>query len=140
MVERAYEGGGALRPVGYEILLELMVRCRPRKVVEVPYEFGERFAGESKSTLREGFRFLRHLADLRASDTRARMVVFGLSGFAPNLVALKALTGATDVHYTWAEILANQLGVVRNSYGWTDFFITGRGPGGSGHGWWGSRS
>ncbi|MGW2919208.1 glycosyltransferase [Streptomyces angustmyceticus] len=121
-VDRAGHGGGAgqdggLRPLGYKILLELAVRCRPRGVAEVPYEFGERFAGESKSTVREGLRFLRHLAELRSSDKRARMVAFGLigvSGFVPNLLALWALTSATSLHYAVAEVLANQLGVLWN--------------------------
>ncbi|MEU5837251.1 glycosyltransferase [Streptomyces diacarni] len=108
---------GELRPLGYKILLELAVRCRPRGVAEVPYEFGERFAGESKSTVREGLRFLRHLVELRSSDQRARMVAFGLigvSGFLPNLLALWVLTGVTSLHYAVAEVLANQLGVVWN--------------------------
>jgi len=116
---------GGLRPLGYKILLELAVRCRPRGVAEVPYEFGERFAGESKSTVREGLRFLRHLAELRSSDKRARMVAFGLigvSGFVPNLLALWALTGATSLHYAVAEVLANQLGVGWN-FALLDFLV-----------------
>ncbi|MGW9041034.1 glycosyltransferase [Streptomyces lydicus] len=129
-VERAgREGGtgqgGGLRPLGYKILLELAVRCRPRGVAEVPYEFGERFAGESKSTVREGLRFLRHLAELRSSDKRARMVAFGLigvSGFVPNLLALWALTGVTSLHYAVAEVLANQLGVLWN-FALLDFLV-----------------
>lgn len=58
----------ALRPLGYKILLELIVRVRPRRVTEVPYVFGTRHAGDSKSTVREGLRFLRHLAVLRVGD------------------------------------------------------------------------
>jgi dolichol-phosphate mannosyltransferase len=59
---------GTLRPLGYKILLELIVRTRPRPVAEVPYVFGERHAGDSKSSMREGFRFLRHLALLRTTN------------------------------------------------------------------------
>ncbi|WP_197358299.1 polyprenol monophosphomannose synthase, partial [Streptomyces clavuligerus] len=33
---------GALQPLGYKILLELAVRCRPRAVTEVPFAFQER--------------------------------------------------------------------------------------------------
>lgn len=57
----------ALRPLGYKILLELIVRCRPRRVTEVPYQFQDRFAGESKASFAEGLRFLRHLMVLRLS-------------------------------------------------------------------------
>jgi dolichol-phosphate mannosyltransferase len=54
-----------LRPLGYKILLELIVRCKIRKVTELPYEFQDRFAGESKANLSEGLRFFRHLLVLR---------------------------------------------------------------------------
>ncbi len=54
-----------LRPLGYKILLELIVRCRIRKVTELPYEFQDRFAGQSKANLNEGLRFFRHLLVLR---------------------------------------------------------------------------
>ena len=52
------------RPLGYKVLLDLIVRFDLRNVVQVPYEFGHRFAGESKSSLREGVRYLRHVAQL----------------------------------------------------------------------------
>lgn len=116
-VARGAEDGG-LRPLGYKILLELAVRCRPRGVAEVPFAFGERHAGESKSTLREGMRFLRHLAQLRAGgDARLRLLAFaliGASGFLPNLAALWLLTGPAGMHYVPAEILANQAGLLWN--------------------------
>ncbi|MCL7376071.1 glycosyltransferase family 2 protein [Streptomyces sp. 35G-GA-8] len=106
----------ALRPLGYKILLELAVRCRPEQPAEVPFVFRDRFAGESKSTAKEGMRFLRHLVELRTAAPLARMIAFGLiglSGFVPNLLALHGLMAA-GVHYLPAEVLANQLGVVWN--------------------------
>ncbi|MFJ2904593.1 glycosyltransferase [Streptomyces sp. NPDC087212] len=106
----------ALKPLGYKILLELTVRTRPPHVAEVPFVFQDRFAGESKSSAREGLRFLRHLAGLRAAAPLARMIGFGLigaSGFLPNLLGLWALTRA-GLHYVPAEIVANQLGVAWN--------------------------
>jgi dolichol-phosphate mannosyltransferase len=39
-----------LRPLGYKILLELVVRSRPGRIVEVPYTFRARHAGQSKAT------------------------------------------------------------------------------------------
>ncbi|MEU6255606.1 glycosyltransferase family 2 protein [Streptomyces sp. NPDC047043] len=106
----------ALKPLGYKILLELAVRSRPRQVTEVPFVFQDRFAGESKSSAQEGFRFLRHLVGLRTASPIARMVAFGLigaTGFFPNLLGLWALTAA-GMHYVPAEIFANQLGVAWN--------------------------
>ncbi|GAA0457108.1 glycosyltransferase [Streptomyces sp. NPDC046215] len=105
-----------LRPLGYKILLELAVRCRPATVTELPFAFQDRFAGASKSTAREGFRFLGHLTALRTAAPVARMLLFGLiglTGFLPNLLGLHLLTG-TGLHYLPAEIVANQFGVVWN--------------------------
>jgi dolichol-phosphate mannosyltransferase len=127
-IRRSAVTAEVLRPLGYKILLELAVRGRPRRVAEVPFVFEDRFAGESKSTAREGLRFLRHLAGLRTASPAARMAGFGLigaSGFVPNLVGLWALTavgllpharmsshGGTPI--LAAEIVANQLGVAWN--------------------------
>ncbi|MEV0178071.1 glycosyltransferase family 2 protein [Streptomyces sp. NPDC050625] len=115
-IRRSAVTAEVLRPLGYKILLELAVRSRPRAVAEVPFVFQDRFAGESKSTAQEGFRFLRHLVGLRTASPVARMVAFGLigaTGFVPNLVGLWALT-VLGMHYVPAEILANQLGVAWN--------------------------
>jgi dolichol-phosphate mannosyltransferase len=59
-----YERGRHLSPLGYKILLELMCKCTPRPVVEVPIHFGERYAGRSKLTIKEQFRYLEHLSRL----------------------------------------------------------------------------
>ncbi|MEU8661577.1 GtrA family protein [Actinoplanes philippinensis] len=103
-----------LRPLGYKILLELIVRNRPGRIVEVPYGFQARHAGESKSTAAEGVRFLKHVAGLRFGPARLRMLAFaliGLSGLLPNQVILWALLHLTDVHYTAAAVAANVVAV-----------------------------
>jgi dolichol-phosphate mannosyltransferase len=107
----------SLRPLGYKILLELVVRTRPARVAEVPYTFAPRYAGESKSSVKEGLRFLRHLAILRLGATRARMIGIGLigaSGVLPNLAALAALTSLAHMHYLPAAVLANQVAIAWN--------------------------
>ena len=55
----------ALRPDGYKILLEILVRGHWRTVREVEYTFGSRLEGVSKSGLAEARRFLRHVWSLR---------------------------------------------------------------------------
>lgn len=108
----------ALRPLGYKILLELIVRCRPRQVAEVPYQFQDRFAGESKASITEGLRFLRHVTTLRfSSSTQGSFLAFGLiglSGFVPNLVTLWLLNKPLGVQYLIAEVLANQVAIAWN--------------------------
>jgi dolichol-phosphate mannosyltransferase len=103
-----------LRPLGYKILLELTVRNRPGRIVEVPYSFQQRHAGESKSTMAEGLRFLKHLAVLRFGAQRTRMLAFaliGVSGLVPNQLALWLLAGVAGVHYLPAAVAANVIAV-----------------------------
>jgi dolichol-phosphate mannosyltransferase len=79
-VRAAALNADALRPLGYKILLELIVRCRPRRVTEVPYQFQDRFAGESKASFAEGLRFLRHLMVLRLSGVTTTLQYRGRPG------------------------------------------------------------
>ena len=53
-----------LNPIGYKIGLELIVKCRATRIVEVPIVFRNRLHGESKLTLAEQFRYLEHLSRL----------------------------------------------------------------------------
>ena len=54
----------ALNPIGYKIGLELIVKGRVRRIVEVPIVFRNRTRGKSKLTLAEQFRYLEHLSRL----------------------------------------------------------------------------
>jgi dolichol-phosphate mannosyltransferase len=64
LIRRDLVQGVALRPLGYKILLEVLVRTRWRRVREVPYRFRPRTHGLSKADLPQGVWFLRHLARL----------------------------------------------------------------------------
>lgn len=65
-VRRAELRLDGLRPIGYKIALELIVRHRWRRVVEVPIVFADRAAGRTKLNVGEQVRYLRHLARLYA--------------------------------------------------------------------------
>ena len=70
-----------LRPIGYKIGLELMVRGRLR-VREVPIGFTDRDRGESKMNWRQQLNYLHHLHRLyrhRYGDA-ARLISFGIVG------------------------------------------------------------
>ncbi|HEV2450015.1 MAG TPA: polyprenol monophosphomannose synthase [Thermoplasmata archaeon] len=78
-VDRRILGRAALAPIGYKIALEVLVKCGPKPVLEVPFSFAPRLAGESKLGGGEMVRYLRHLGRLyrwrlsragRASRTR----------------------------------------------------------------------
>lgn len=53
-----------LNPIGYKIGLELIVKCRCRRVAEVPITFTDRLHGESKLTHRQRVEYLQHLLRL----------------------------------------------------------------------------
>jgi dolichol-phosphate mannosyltransferase len=53
-----------LNPIGYKILLELIVKCNCQSVIEVPIEFRDRQHGQSKLSLREQVNYVRHVARL----------------------------------------------------------------------------
>jgi dolichol-phosphate mannosyltransferase len=79
-----------IRPVGYKIGLELLVRCRCRKVSEVPIQFSDRTRGTSKLTIRQQWLNLCQLLTLYASRIHyapafVRFALVGISGMAVDL-------------------------------------------------------
>ncbi len=54
-------GQTELNPVGYKIGLEVLVKCRPENVQEVPIRFGTRNAGDSKMDFAQQVDYLKHL-------------------------------------------------------------------------------
>jgi dolichol-phosphate mannosyltransferase len=63
---------GELEPVGYKIVLEVLVKCRPSPAVEVPFVFAPRTAGASKLGSGEVGRYLRHVGRLYAWSIAGR--------------------------------------------------------------------
>ena len=58
LLRRTCITGVHLQPQGFKLLLEILVRGNIRSVVEVPYQFGLRYAGKSKANLRVGLDYL----------------------------------------------------------------------------------
>ena len=61
---RTWEKAARIDPIGYKIALELYVKGGCRRPAEVPIEFATRHAGQSKLSLGEQVRYLRHLSRL----------------------------------------------------------------------------
>ncbi|GMA33047.1 dolichol monophosphate mannose synthase [Litorihabitans aurantiacus] len=101
----------ALRPEGFKILLEMLAR-QDLAVVEEPFVFGERLAGESKATLDQGVRFLRHVARLRFGRM-SRFALIGAAGTVVNL-AIMALLIAVGVPYLVGAVVAALVTIVGN--------------------------
>ena len=79
-----------LKPYGYKILLEILVRCNPRKIVEVPYKFRSRQHGKSKLSTKVVVEYIIHL--LKLSSWRPFKFAFvGALGTIVNLATLYIL-------------------------------------------------
>lgn len=101
----------ALQPEGFKILLEILAR-QNLTVVEEPFVFGQRFAGDSKATLSQGVRFVRQLARLRFG----RMPLFALVGGLGAIANLAIMAGliALGVPYLGAAVVAAVVTIVGN--------------------------
>ena len=73
LIRRELAKGVRISAGGFKICLELLIRSDPKLVVEVPYVFQTRTAGESKMNLKEAFGYLQQLQDLRAYRREHRL-------------------------------------------------------------------
>lgn len=96
LLRREVIEGVELRPVGYKMLTEILVRGRWLRLSEVPYRFGTRHGGASKAGLRQGMEYLQHTARILVEVPEvARLWKFlgvGASGVIVNLGLLWAAT------------------------------------------------
>ncbi|NPA85836.1 MAG: glycosyltransferase family 2 protein [bacterium] len=92
-----------LNPLGYKILLEILVKCKPEKVCEVPYSFKERKHGKSKLGAKVMLDYLRHLARLSKHSRN----------YLPKFLAVGA-TGAL-VNFCVYNLVLHLLGITRLS-------------------------
>jgi dolichol-phosphate mannosyltransferase len=100
-----------LRPRGFKILLEILARNKV-SVAEVPFVFGERRAGESKATVRQGLDFVTQLAMLRFGKLTG-FAVIGAFGAVANLLIMAGLQ-AVGVWYLAAAIASAAITIVAN--------------------------
>jgi putative flippase GtrA len=137
-----------LDPIGFKILLELMIRQPRLQVAEVPFVFGTRVAGESKASLREGLRFVRHMLRLRLLVLRTQMRRSSTTDAAGRFTRLLAFgaVGATGIgvntaalwffsqyvvhpHYLIAAVLATEVSTSWNFMLTEKFVFRGPKPG-----------
>jgi dolichol-phosphate mannosyltransferase len=88
------------KPIGYKILLEMLVMGKFQNVVEVPFIFEDRSSGRSKMKARQQIDYLKHIFSLmRRKGELVRFLKFigvGLSGTLVNLGVLRLVTAFTD--------------------------------------------
>lgn len=56
--------GPPLEPIGWKLGLEFIVKCRCKKIKEVPIHFSERLHGVSKVNVKVGINYIKHLGRL----------------------------------------------------------------------------
>jgi dolichol-phosphate mannosyltransferase len=113
-----FEGGTDFNPIGYKIGLELLVKCRCKRAVEVPIHFTDRQLGESKLSMAEQLRYLQHIRRLYIARFAVfsqviQFLVVGASGLAVNLLCL-TLVLALSVPTRAAVLVAIAVSMVWN--------------------------
>lgn len=124
-LRRGVVEGVKLNPVGFKILMEVLVKGRYQKVVEVPFTFGLRNAGESKLGQKQIINYLRHVYRLMKwegeLDRLIKFSVVGLSGIAVNEGALYLLVKSGALSENTAVFPATELSIL-NNFMWNDLW------------------
>lgn len=118
LIRRSVVNGTKLNPVGYKILLEILVRGRYGNVVEVPYVFQDRNAGKSNLNIKEQINYLQHLYLMAKSEGEIRRLLrfdlVGVSGILVNEGILYLLTEHVGLFYMISSVLATQSAILSN--------------------------
>jgi len=88
--------GVELCATSWKVMLEVLIKANPTKVVEVPITFEERTSGESKFNTKQVVAYLKHLVSLTLYKYR-RLVKFGLIGASGAVIHFGLLYMFTDV-------------------------------------------
>jgi dolichol-phosphate mannosyltransferase len=71
LVKREALDGVTLNPIGFKIGLEVVLKARYGKAIEIPYVFTDRVTGQSKLNQKEIFNYLKQLGGLYAARLTA---------------------------------------------------------------------
>ncbi len=118
MFKREAMGNTEFQPIGYKILLEMLVMGHFDKVVEVPFIFEDRSSGRSKMKARQQIDYLKHIFSLmRRKGELSRLLKFtgvGLSGVIVNQGILWLLTHFGGLRYYFSSLIAIETSIITN--------------------------
>jgi dolichol-phosphate mannosyltransferase len=118
LFRRSLVDGLDLKPVGWKISLEVLVRSHARRVAEIPYTFASRADGDSKASVQQGLLVLRHililLLSLAGVQRFALFGLVGLSGILVNTGALLALQALGFGALGWPLWAATEVAILWN--------------------------
>ena len=115
----------ALRPKGFKILMEILVRNPKLRKAEVPFHFGQRFTGESKASASEAFKYLNLLWTMRFGEGSLRFAGFamvGLSGILVNSLFVFLATDKLHIYYLFSAGIATVASTLWN-FGLTEALV-----------------
>jgi dolichol-phosphate mannosyltransferase len=105
------------QPIGWKIMLEILVRGRIDSVVEIPYTFVARDLGSSKMSSKEQIRYLQHVCKLvlhSEEDLKFwKFCLVGGSGLAVNTAAYVSLV-ELDVYVVYSFLIASLISMASN--------------------------
>jgi dolichol-phosphate mannosyltransferase len=106
-----------LTPVGYKILLEILVQGHYATVSEIAYRLETRAGGESKLGINNVVTYLRHILSLfsRSGELNRflKFCVVGAAGAVSSLIVLYALT-ELGIFYLLAGVVAVEVAILSN--------------------------
>lgn len=124
-LRREVVAGAELNPVGFKILMEILIKGHYRRVVEVPFTFGLRRAGESKLSGRTMWNYLRHVLRLMKWEGELdRLIKFSIVG-ASGILVNEGFLWAFVTFLGWDKILANVAATelaILNNFTWNDIW------------------
>lgn len=115
------------RPMGFKILMEILVRHPDLKKAEVPFHFGERFAGQSKASAAEVWRYLNLLWVLRFGQESVRFMKFaavGATGIVINTLVMFLVTEDLRIYYLISAMIGTVASTLWN-FGLTETWVYG---------------
>ncbi len=118
-LKRSVIDGVSLNPIGYKILLEILVKGKYSRATEVPIKFANRKAGKSKLGGSEYLKYLDHVISLYEyrSPWLAKYIKFSVIGGLGAVINTAILWTANEVffvYYLWASVLAFSVAVTSN--------------------------
>jgi len=123
-VARSILDGIDIEPSSWKIMLEVLVKVKPKRVIEVPICFEDRKHGESKFNKKEVVSYLKHLVKLVVFKHQRflKFAIVGATGIIVNFSILYFLTERIHFWYlasaTLAVVVAASSNYLQNHY-WT---------------------
>ena len=107
-----------LKPIGWKILIEIIVKGHYTKTLEIPYKFRVRKTNLSKMSYREQYNYLKHLAALVAgSPADRRFILFclvGSLGFVVNIAIFSAIMHLSKNQALLSSVIASGTAMLHN--------------------------